>query len=387
MGNSEYRTKINISSFYFFVFFGFGGLFPLISIYLRENIQLSGTQIGMILSIGPIVMMVAQPVWGMICDYTQRSRLVLTIAVLATGLTGLFYLFGGYYWLLFVAALLALFQSAIIPISDSLTMRTVTQKGWNYGNFRLWGAVGFALATFVMGLISDHFGLAVIFYMFALMMLLGSVFAWRMPEEKISFAIDLRTGLRQLLCLPPFVFFLLATFLIFGPIQANNVYFSLLFQDLGGTVAGVGIGFLLAAGSEVPFIKYAVPWMKRKGPLPILLLAAAVSGLRWLFYFFEPSLIWVYASTLVQGVSVGLFIPAALQYVQELAPAEVQVTAISMYTAAGVGLGNWFFTFVGGLLIDHFNIFTTYLFFGTLTFGGVIILLGLLWVAKRRSVD
>ena len=384
MGSGEHSTKINISAFYFFVFFGFGGLFPLISIYLRDSIQLSGTQIGMILSIGPIVMIVAQPIWGMICDYTQRSRLVLTIAVLATGLVGLFYLFGGYYWFLFVATLLALFQSPIIPISDSLTMRTVTKNGWNYGDFRLWGAVGFALATFVMGLFSDHLGLAVIFYMFALTMLLGSIFAWRMPEEKISLAIDLRTGLRKLLSLPSFVFFLVATFLIYGPIQANNVFFSLLFQDLGGTVAGVGIGFLLAAGSEVPFSKYAGPWMKWRGPLPILFLAAAVSGLRWIFYFFEPSLTWVYASTLVQGVSVGLFIPAALQYVQELAPAEVQVTAISMYTAAGVGLGNWFFTFLGGLLIDHFNIFTTYLFFGTLTLGGVTILLGLMWVAKRR---
>lgn len=378
MAGSERRIQANMGIFYFLVFFALGGFFPLLGIYLRENVGLSGSKIGLILSIGPIVMVVAQPLWGMICDYTQRSRLVLTLTLLATGLVGLLFLFGGYYWLLFVAALLAVFQSAIIPISDGMIMGVATQKKWNYGNFRLWGAVGFAVATFVMGLTSDYLGLTVIFYVFTVMLWLASLSAWKLPEENVSIAVDLRSGLRQLLRLPRFVLFLLATFLIFGPIQANNVFFGLLFQDLGGTVTGVGIGFLLAAGSEVPFMKYAAPWMRSWGAFPILLLAAGVSGVRWLFYFFEPPLAGVYISTLTQGISVGLFIPAALQYVQEVAPKAVRVTAISMYTAVGVGLGNWFFTFVGGLIMDRFHIFGAYLFFALLTFGGVGILVAIM---------
>ena len=59
------------------------------SIYLKEEIRLSGSQIGTLVSIGPIVMVIAQPVWGLICDWTGRARTVLVTALLATGGIGL----------------------------------------------------------------------------------------------------------------------------------------------------------------------------------------------------------------------------------------------------------------------------------------------------------
>jgi PPP family 3-phenylpropionic acid transporter len=372
-------TSVNVGVVYFLIFSGIGGLFPLLSLYLADEAQLSGTQIGVIMSVGPIMMMVAQPLWGMVCDITRRPRAVLILALFIISFAGFLYIFvEQYIFFIIIALLVALFQSAIVPVSDSITLNYAHKKKIDYGNFRLWGALGFAFAAYVMGELSERFGLSVIFYGFAAVMLLAAVFAFGMPRESAPIRVELRKGIHQLMHLPKFILFLMVTFLVFGPIHANNAYFGLLFQDLGATVAGVGLAFLFAAGTEAPFMKLTGPWIRKYGFLTVALLAAVVSGLRWILYYFEPSIPVVYISTLAQGFSVGLFIPASLQYVRDITPDHVQATAIGLYAAVNNGLGNWFCTFVGGMLIDAFDIFSTYLFLGVMTFLGVAVLIAIM---------
>jgi PPP family 3-phenylpropionic acid transporter len=380
MSASDRTIQANFRLFYFLTFWALGGLYPLLSIYLKEEIRLSGSQIGTLVSIGPIVMVITQPIWGMICDWTGRARTVLVTTLLATGGIGLGFLFiDEYIPLLAAAASLALFQGAIIPISDTLTVNYAMRHRLDYGSFRMWGAVGFAVAGFAMGWLAERFSLSVIFYGFALTLWLGAASARLMPGDRVSLRVDLRSGLNRLIRMSRFVLFLLATFLVFGPIFANNTYMGLLFQSSGATVAGVGLGFLLAAGSEVPFMKMAGAWIRRRGALTVTLFAAGISALRWVFYFFQPDILWLYLTSVVQGLSTGLFIPAALMYVRSLAPEEAKTTAVSLYTAAGIGLGNWFCTLMGGWILETFDIFTTYLFFGLLTGIGAMIL----WIVLR----
>nr|WP_205188880.1 MFS transporter [Metabacillus iocasae] len=363
--------KVVFISYYFLIFFGIGGLFPLLSVYLSDVVKLSGTQVGIIMSISPVVMIFAQPLWGIISDYTQQPRLVLTITLLCTGIAGfLFSLTTDYYVFVLLSALLAFFQSSLIPISDSITLNYVQKVHGDYGSIRLWGAIGFAISVLTVGRLAEVFGLHVIFYVFAIILVLASYLARYLPKESQTMQVRLRDGVSQLVKMPKFVLFLVITFLIFGPIYANNFYFGLYITDIGGTLTGVGLAFLFAAGSEAPFMKVAKAWISRFGMLHILLLSAFISGVRWLFYFMEPPLGAVYATTVAQGFSVGLFIPAALQYVRDLAPVHVRVTAVSIYAAVGNGLGSWFCTFFGGLILETYTTSTVYGFFGLLTFLG-----------------
>lgn len=378
---------VAIRLFFVCLYAGFGILFPLFSVYLQQEVKLSGTQIGLLLSIGPIVMIFAQPLWGVVCDLTQRSKAVLITAMMMTGLSAVgFFLTRDYPFMLGIMAMLSVFQAALVPISDSMTMSYVQRTDGDYGRFRLWGAVGFAVAAYVMGMAAQWWGVSVIFAAFALMMGMGAWMAGYMTDERVSLKLNLREGLSRLLRNRRYVLFLLAAFCIMGPIQANNAYFSLLFQSLGGTVAASGLGFLLAAGSEVPFMRLAQTWIKRYGILAMVLLSALVAGIRWGLYFTEPPLWLVYASTILQGVSTGLFIPAALAYVVDITPRDVRLTGVALYTSMGNGLGNWFFTFLGGVMIDRFSVFTAYLFFGFLTMFGA----GVIWtlrLAERRELE
>ncbi|WP_349408212.1 MFS transporter [Pseudalkalibacillus sp. SCS-8] len=370
------KTSVNISLFYFFIFFGFGTLFPLLSVYLKQEVGLTGTQIGIIMSVSPVVMIVAQPIWGLICDYTRRPRGVLILTLILSGALALPFAYLESYWgFIFVSILLATFQSAIVPVSDSITLNYVMAEKKDYGNFRLWGAVGFALSVYVMGSLAETLGLTLIFYGFTAALLICAIFVLSMPKESNSLQVDLRTGFVKLIKMPKFILFLLTTFSVFGPIHSNNFFFGLYIQELGGTLAGVGIAFLLAAGSEAPFMKFSGGWIRKLGYEKILIAAALISAIRWFYYFTEPTLVGVYATTIAQGFSIGLFIPAALQYVREIAPDDVKATAVALYSSMGNGLGSWFCTFIGGIIYDTFSLFGLYFFFGALTTIGLVLLL------------
>ncbi|WLR53293.1 MFS transporter [Bacillus tianshenii] len=369
------------------MFFAFGALFPLLSVFLRNEAGLSGTQIGFIISLSPVVMIFIQPVWGLICDATQRPRQVLTIALCLTGLAALLYLVVDTYALLIVAAIVtAFFQSAIVPVSDSISLSYVQRTGENYGSIRLYGALGFSAAVLVAGWLSDQTSILVIFYLFAGILVFVSALSFRLPEESQQMRVDMKEGSKTLIRMPRFLLVVAATFCVFGPVLANNFYFGLFLEESGATLTGVGVAFLLAAGSEAPFMKFVHIIISRMGMLPVLFLAAVVSAFRWMIYIFEPPLALVYGTTIMQGISVGLFVPAALQYVRDIAPDEVRATAVSLYSAAGNGLGNWFCSFAAGFIIQYLGVFSLYILFAGLTFLGALLILVVYRLDKRQTM-
>ncbi|OPX03646.1 MFS transporter [Geobacillus proteiniphilus] len=370
--------------FYFLIFFAFGALFPLLSVYLQEEAHLPGAAIGWIMSLTPIVTMAAQPLWGTAADYARKPVELLTLALVLTALFGLLYsLAGSYRVFVALTVLLSAVQSAIVPLSDSIALHHVRGHGGNYGAIRLWGSIGFAAAVFVVGWLSEHLAFAVIFYVFSFMLLSAAALAVRLPRYQAAAPGRLTwLDVRGLLSVRPFCLLLVASFLLFGPIYANNSYFGLLIHELGGTLTGIGFAFLLAAGSEAPFMKAADRLIRRFGMAPLLFFAALVSAARWWSYVADPPLWFVYITAIFQGCSVGLAIPTALQYVRRLAPERVQATAVALYSATSSGLGAWFCTLAGGYLLERWQIGAVYVFFGACTIVGVFVLI---WLGKLEK--
>ncbi|WP_179884828.1 MFS transporter [Bacillus sp. AFS015802] len=383
------RNQIfTLQGFYLLTFFGVGSLYPLLSVYLSESVGLNGYQIGTIMSVGPIMMIFFQPIWGMVSDTTNRPTLVLGMTSLIAGIFALGYLFMDFYYgLLIVAILVAIFQSAIIPVSDSISLKYTSKVRYNYGNIRLFGSLGFGIAVFIMGRLSEGFiGPTIIFYSFFICLVLSGFLSFRFPKERAAAKLDLKAGMKELFTMKKFLIFLAVTFLVFGPNLANNVYFGLFVEDSGGTYAGIGLAFLIAVLSEVPFMRIAGGWIDKFGLLTVAALAGAASMIRWLFYFTEPSLWLVYSSAVMQGLAIGLFIPAGLRYIKEITPAHITATAVTVYSAIGNGLGNWFSTFVGGFIYETYSIYTVYLFFAVLSLLGIFLCFVLMKEEKKNAL-
>ncbi|WP_158095012.1 MFS transporter [Gottfriedia luciferensis] len=370
-------------SYYFCLFFAIGSLGPLLSSYFKHVLDLSTSQIGILMSLTPIIAIFSQPLWGMVSDITQNPKKMLLISQIMTIIIALFYsTITSFGMLLFVVILLSMTQSALIPLSDSIALNYVQKIGGNYGAIRLYGSIGFALAVLFSGRLAEMFGLTIIFFVFAFCILIGLGISIFIPKSStINKREPILKGIPILFSNKRFMLFLIFVFLVFGPISANNTYFGLYIQSLGGTLTGVGIAFLISAGSEAPFLQVSKKLIQRFGVYNILIATALVSALRWYFYFTNPPLFILFLTCLTQGLSVGLFIPAALQFVREQAPDSLKATAVTIYSGLGLGVGEWFCTFIGGFLSEAYTIKSIYILFGSLS----LVAVGIMQYLKKDS--
>ncbi len=373
-----------LGSYYFFFFIAFGALYTMLPLYL-ESKGLSKQQASSVMAVGPVVTVIFQPIWGMICDRYHAQRKVLISTLIAAATIGLVYTFSDTYPLyLILFAGMALFHSSGVPILDSISLSYTQRNGGDYGSLRLWGAIGFAVASWGAGLIAERTDLSVIFYLYAGAMIACVLLTRGLPQEQTHLGGNMLQGLRKLVFIPRYLLLMSSTFLVFGVIQANNALYGFFFTAIGGTVAGVGLSFLIAAGSEAPLMFIAGKLIRKYGMIPVLILAATVSSLRWIFYSTEPSSTLVMWLLFVQGISVGLYLPASAQFIREVTPKEVQFTAIGVYSAVGHGLGAMTWTMIGGVIADKYDIFTTYRLLGVASWLGVCVLITLFFVNRRH---
>ena len=381
----------SLSALYLFIYYGFGAFSPLITQYYN-SISLTGTQIGLISAVAPVVSIIAQPMWGLFCDRFQIRKTVLILTLVVSGLVGLFFIGTSAFAFVFLLYLiLSFFQSAVIPVSDSLALGYAKKNGLQFGDIRLWGAVGFALAAFVTGLLVEKLGPSVLFYSYCFALLIAVLLVLRVPDESLEtprFRVGMLAGMRDLLRMPRYLLFLLASFCVLGAVNANNIWFSLFYQEIGGTVTGVGLAFLLFAGSEAPFMKLAGMIVRRWGLELTLLLAAVFGAARWLWYSSAPSTTLVIAMFFVQGISVGFYLATSAQFVRENTPASLQVTALAIFFSVGGGLGTMLCNLAAGWIKDSYSTLGIYLFFGIITVIGIIPLVMIKFGPwKQRSFD
>lgn len=381
----SWMTALRIRSIYFMVYCALGSLYPMLTQFYSQH-EMTGEQLGRLLALGPVVAIVAQPFWGMICDKFRIQKPVLIFTLLtAAAIAVVFPQMQTY--MAFVCLILGMqfFQSPMIPISDAMGLTYAKERGVEFGDLRLWGAVGFAVGVFVAGYVVSWTHISAIFYLYAFSLMTAAGISAGFPDTQERLNIKLGSQIRQLVKLPRYVLFLISAFFIFGPMNANNFYFALLYEELGGAMVGLGFAFLLFAGSEAPFMKWSGAVVRRIGIEWTLVLAGAVSAVRWLWYSTSPSTEMVLWMFFLQGISIGFFLTAGAQYVRMNAPKELRVTALSVYTSFGLGLGTMTMNYTGGIMIDLGSVYTTYLFFMINTLLGLIPLGWVLLRLKRGN--
>lgn len=360
---------------YLAIFFAQGALIPYMTLYFsQDQFGLSPSEVGTIVAIMPILSILVQPLWGMLADRTGRVRVWLMVAMAIAAITSLGFLIPlSYWWVIGLMVVWSVFQSAHIPLADMMTLDYTIRMRIDYGAIRLYGSVGFAIAVFVMGRISDtSFGLSSTFILSAICLLVGTFIVFRISEPKKEQAVALAPFDWSAVWSPRFLVFLIGGMLVFGPIYANNYYFGLYVTEIGGSTTLVGMLFLVAVLCEIPFMRMATQLVTRIGSIPILVLAAAVSAIRNGWLALEPPLVIVWLLAFVQGLVVGLLIPVALQYVRRLVDVRVSSTAIGVYMALTSGLATAGFNLLSGQLTKVSSIIVVFWLYMVVTIVGAL---------------
>lgn len=375
----------SIRSMTFFNYFALGAMLPLLTYYLQYK-GLTGSQIGILTALGPVIILLVQPLWGMAADRYQIHKGLLSGAAVLMAISALLFPLSNSFWtLFFLIILINLFQAPLIPFTDTLILQVLEKKRTPYGSIRLWGSLGFAAAVLIMGKMTDWLTLEVIFYATALSMLLMIVSVLPLPKVTGRQTPSVFAGVGDLLKKRRFLLFLLSAFFTFGPINANNYYFNLYFQEIGGSITGMGLVFFLSAASEIPFLRVGGTIIRRIGLEGTLLLAASVSLLRWLLFLFIHDPLIITFLFFFQGISVGLYLASAPLYVNEITPKKIRASGLTLYAAFGNGLGTVVTNLAAGWILDHFSSMMIYTLLAGMTLLGLISLGGIFLFPKRHG--
>ncbi|MGZ9144149.1 MAG: MFS transporter, partial [Candidatus Binatia bacterium] len=143
--------SIPLTLFWFAYFGSLGVFYPYFALYLRENAGLTGTQVGMVLAISPLIGMIAQPFWGQVADRTGARTRVLAFLTLGTALG---YLGLGaatsFQSILLATSALALVGTAVFPLMTSVSLAILRDSGRHaFGRVRGWGTIGYFILVLV----------------------------------------------------------------------------------------------------------------------------------------------------------------------------------------------------------------------------------------------
>jgi len=356
-----------------------GALFPLIGQYLSK-IGFSGGQIGIVTASATAIGILANPFWaGMHHRFSRNKKMLIFLCLSTAVFCPVLLLTEKYIPFLLLYTFVFFFESAVFPLLDATTM----EAAYPFGHARKWGAVGYACGVGLAGLISDRFGTGSIFLLFSGFFLLTAfaLFLYKTPalanengEESDGPAKE-RGHFRAILKNKSYLALLLSAFFICGPCLAHNVYFSFLYVDEGGTLAGVGAAMLLMALSEAPFMAWSARLSSRIGLEKILLLSMAVSAMRYLWYGQGPSATLLVGTFFVQGFVNGIFLVEVVKYIAKIVGNDKLSLAIPLYTALASNCGTIVCQFAGGFIVEDFGGRGVYLFYGILNLAGILIYL------------
>jgi len=340
----------------YFLFYGSGASwYPFFNVYLQQ-VGLSGVQIGTLSAIRPAVMVLTQPLWGVVADLWGRWRtLFLTMLLAAVSVLG-FAWGAGFWFLLLWTVLQAFLSNPVGPLVDSLVLDYLeSESGLSYGRLRLWGAVGWALLSYVAGRVITGRDMRLIFVCGAVLMLSGWGLALCTPRKTGATThtpgSDWR-GIGPLLRNRRLVTFLILVALLYVGASPAFSFFSVYMNELGASRQMIGLALGIQGLSELPVYLVANAVIKRLGLTKTLVVTFVVMSARALLYSWisEPTL--AVMLQLAHG-SFSLFLVASVEYVNRTVPSVWRATGQSLFWAAHMGLGAILGNLLAGVLYDR----------------------------------
>lgn len=366
--NQGREPVFKLAALWWFVFSGLGLFFPFYSLYLRENIGLTASQVGMIVATVPLVGMFSQPIWGGLSDRTGARSRILGLVALGSGL-GYALLawptsFNGY---LAATAFFAFFAPALSPMGVSTTLASLDPPAERkYGRIRVMGTLGFAVSVGTLPLWIESIppfrtaaqgastpGLGWIFPAAAFYLFIATILALKLPRHsRVDVRAD-RGDWRLLFRESDFIRILILTLLAYFLLQGPTVLFPLLVRAHGGGLEAISQMWLIMLILEIPLVFWVGKTMERIGPRGVIAIGLAAASVRWGISGFSDNLGWVYAAQALHGVTVWGIVVGIPLYADRIMPARLRSTGQSLLAMAGISLGSILSNLVTGGLSEY----------------------------------
>jgi PPP family 3-phenylpropionic acid transporter len=368
-------TSLTPSAFYFLFFAAISCLVPFMALFYR-SLGLTGSQIGLLTGITPLITLVAAPFWTGLADSTRRHKLVMAGLIAGTVAAALLILqMDAFFWLLLVVSVYSFLQAPVASLSDSATMSMLGENRDRYGRVRLWGTLGWGVVAPAAGLVIQRTSLDWAFYLFAGFMgatlIVSLWFAFPRASQSVPFAEGMRTLLRN----RRWMFFLAMVFLCGIGTSTVSSYLFVFMEDLQASKTLMGIALTIATVSELPVMFFANRLLRRFNPRGVLLLALVTVAVRVLLYSLSGAAWQVLLIQLLHGLTFPVIWVAGVSYADEIAPPGLKASAQGMFGGTLMGFGAAVGSLLGGVLLQQVGSAGMYRVTGFVVLAGMLFIL------------
>lgn len=344
-------------------------------LYLRYK-GLTGTEIGWVLAIGPFASILAQPFWGYLSDKYKTVKMMILICVIGLLISStVFFQMNHLLTILLVGAVFYFFSTPVGALSDSLGQRIAKDLQISFGSIRMWGSIGFATSSLVIGEILNQIGVQYMIWPYLFFGMIALFVTLRLEDIKGSSEPIQIKDVKKLIQTKPFLIFLCFMMFITISHRANDSFIGLYITQLGGSERFIGIAWFIGVLSEAVVFATASYWYRKYHSLTFVVGAGLLYTLRWFIYASINDPLIVLGFQVLHGMTFGLFYIAAFDYMTRIIPEILQSTGHLLFYAVMFGVSGIIGSLVGGALIDHFHGSVLYTAMGCSALIGTICLL------------
>ncbi|WP_068773693.1 MFS transporter [Paenibacillus sp. FJAT-26967] len=319
-------------------------------------------QIGLLYSIGPMISIFANLIWGFASDKLQKikpilitlyiGQLVFALSMFRTdSFTMLYILMAGFYF----------FQQPGQSLNDSQLLLYSRHTGKSYASFRVFGSIGFAFSALFFGMLFKETNISLLSSITIAVIMTGLLFSLgivdtRGAQSKIDFK-----GIGKVLAAPRLLIFLLLILIMSISHRFNDGFLALHMREMGASDMTVGVAMMVSALSEIPVLFFLGKYGHRYKELPLLAVAGFMYAIRFLIVSLSDQTAWVMVAQMMHSVTFGVFLVTALRYLTRVIPDQYRASgqaifAITWSSIAGIVSGRF-----GGYLFADYGSKTLYL--------------------------
>ncbi|MFN2375736.1 MAG: MFS transporter [Candidatus Binatia bacterium] len=389
-------AAVILSLYWFAALAALGTFFPLFSLYLSENLGLSGLQTGLVTAALPLAGMIAQPIWGVLADVSGSRVRVLTMV---TGAAAVGYVHlsqqRGFEAVLAATLVLAVFSTSVMPMSVAVSLALLKERGRHaFGIVRSVGTLGYLVAVTGFPLILDLFGevasvveaapgaaaeprLGLLLLVSAGWMGTAAIVALFLPRGGAVGARAIAGDWRSLVASGPYLRLLVVTLLMYVFLQGPLVMFPMFVRSLGGDLATVSHMWIWMLAFEIPLLAGVAAAPAWVGARELIGIGIAADAVRWLVCALSANLEAIYVAQVLHGLAVAGFVVGSALYVEAVLPGRLRSTAQGLVYMVGVSLGGIISSAAAGALLDAWGPRAPALMGGI---GGALLALCLPWL-------
>jgi len=332
-----------------------------IPVYL-DNLGFSKTIVGVLLSIGPFITLLAQPAWGIAGDRASDRNSVLKVLILGSAVSvALYPLSNSFLYLLVIISVFTFFQSSVLPVKDSITLEHLDSTQWKYGLIRMSGTIGYALMSVGAGLVVEK-NIKSMFPLYFAINILALLVTFRIPKVKGYQSQGNRVSLWRLFENREFVALMSLNFVAMITLGFYYSFFGIYYTQMGGDSARLGVAMFLSSMSEIPFLLFADRVVKKLGSKGTMITATAVMAVRWLLLYSITDanvIVWV---NVLHGFSFISLSYSIVTYINTHVQKELRTSGQTMNGMIGNGFARIIGGTLGGFLSDAVGIKQVFLY-------------------------